>query len=117
MNQKSKDPKSPIIDLSSLEYFKPFEGLQAKLFHTETQTFSFWEIKKDAILPEHQHINEQVSIVTKGTLALTINGETTHMKPGMVAHIPPNTVHSAIALTDVEVTDVFLPIRDDFPKN
>ncbi len=109
--------KSPIIDLSSLEYFKPFEGLQAKLVHTETQTISFWEIKKGAILPKHQHINEQVSIVTKGTLTFTIDGVTTNMKPGMVALIPPNTDHSAIALTDVEVTDVFFPIREDFPKS
>ena len=108
--------KNPIIDLSELEYFNPFEGLKAKLFHTDEQTFSFWEIEKDAILPEHKHINDQVSIVTKGILALTIDGVTTNMKPGMVAHIPSNAIHSAVALTDVEVTDVFLPIREDFPK-
>lgn len=108
--------KSPIIDLSSLEYFNPFDGLKAKLIHTDTQTFSFWKIKKGAVLPRHRHINEQVSIVTKGRLAFTIDDITTNMEPGMVAVIPPNTDHSAVALTDVEVTDVFYPIRDDFPK-
>ncbi len=116
MAHNTNTPQSPIVDLSSLEYFAPFKGMKAKLFHTDTQTISFWEIEKDAVLPEHQHINEQVSIVTKGTLALTIDGVTTHMKPGMVALIPPNTDHSAVALTDVEVTDVFYPIRADFPK-
>jgi len=115
MNTKTNQ-KGPIIDLSSLEYFAPFEGLKAKLFHTATQTFSFWEIEKDAVLPEHKHINDQVSIVTKGILALTIDGITTHMKPGVVAHIPSNTLHSAVAITDVEVTDGFLPIREDFPQ-
>ncbi len=117
MEQKSNMDKSPIIELSSLEYFESFDGLKARLIHTNAQTFSFWEIKKDSALPEHRHINEQVSIVTKGILALTIDGKTTNMKPGMVALIPPNADHSGIALTDVEVTDVFYPVREDFPRN
>jgi len=117
MNTKSTNSESPIINLDSLEYFSPFDGLKSKLIHTETQTFSFWEIEKDAVLPCHQHINEQVSIVTNGILELTIGNETFIMEKGMVALIPPNTDHHAIALTDVEVTDVFYPIREDFPKN
>ena len=116
MSSNSGTTNDHIIDLTKLEYFQPFEGLKAKLFHSETQTISFWGIDKDAVLPEHKHINEQVSFVTKGVLALTIDGVTTEMKPGMVAHIPPNVLHSAVAITDVEVTDVFYPIRDDFPK-
>lgn len=116
MQKDSNANNGPIINLEDLEYFSPFEGLKAKLFHTDTQTFAFWEIEKNAVLPNHQHVNAQVSIVTKGILALTIDGKTTELGPGMVADIPPNTDHSAVAITDVEVTDVFLPIRDDFPK-
>lgn len=116
MENKDRSTTSPIVHLDSLEYFNPFEGLKAKLIHTTTQTFSFWEIEKDATLPRHQHINEQVSIVTKGILEFTIGEETTLMKPGMVAVIPPNVPHHAKAITDVEVTDVFYPIRADFPQ-
>lgn len=116
MESKTAISNSPVIYLDSLEYFSPFEGLKSKLIHTETQTFSFWEIEKDAELPRHQHVNEQVSIVTKGTLELTIGDETFQMTSGMVAVIPPNTDHQAKAITDVEVTDVFYPIREDFPK-
>lgn len=107
---------SHIIHLDTLDYFNPFEGLKAKLVHTDTQTISFWEIEKDALLPRHQHINEQVSIVTKGKLEFTIGDTTTIMEPGMVVVIPPNVPHHAKALTDVEVTDIFYPIRADFPK-
>lgn len=116
METKSSNKKGPIIELSSLGYFAPFEGLKAKLVHTKTQTYAFWEIKKGAVLPKHRHIHEQVSMVTKGILELTINGNTTEMKPGMVAVIPSDVEHSAVALTDVEVTDVFSPVREDFPK-
>ena len=116
MTDTQQNPEHKIVALDALEYFHAFEGLKAKLIHTETQTYSFWEIDKGAILPEHSHVNEQVSIITKGELEFTIGGKTTVMKPGMVAVIPPHVVHSAVARTNVEVTDVFLPIREDFPK-
>ena len=116
MIKEGQNTLSPVIELDSLEYFAPFPGLKAKLVHSENMTVSLWEIEKDAILPSHQHINEQVSIVTKGILDFTIDGKTTRMEKGMVAVIPANVEHSAIAVTDVEVTDVFYPIRADFPK-
>lgn len=112
----SKTSNSTIVLLDDLAYFAPFDGLKAKLIHTDTQTISFWEIEKDAVLPRHKHINEQISIVTKGVLKFTIGDETTLMEPGMVAVIPPNVEHEAIAITDVEVTDIFYPIRADFPQ-
>jgi hypothetical protein len=34
----------------------------------------------------------------------------------MVAMILSNTNHSAKAITNVELTDVFTPIREDFPQ-
>ena len=102
------------IELKDIEYFSPIKGLKAKLVHTSNLTYAFWEIDADAVLPEHQHPHEQVSIITKGELELTIDKDTQILNPGMVAIIPSNTNHSARALTDVEVTDVFYPVREDF---
>jgi quercetin dioxygenase-like cupin family protein len=102
------------IELNNLDYFIPLKGLKAKLVHTNNQTYAFWKIEKNTILPEHQHPNEQVSIVTKGELELTIGNVTQIMKQGMVAVIPSNTDHSAKAITDVEITDIFYPVREDF---
>lgn len=103
------------IHFENLDWFAPFDGLKAKLVHSENQTCAFWVIDKDAVLPEHQHPHEQVSIVTKGKLQLTVGGQSQVVEPGMVVVIPSNTDHSAVALTDVEVTDVFYPVREDFP--
>ena len=105
------------ITLDDLDYFNPLKGLKAKLVHTETQTFAFWEIDKDTVLPEHQHPHEQVSFVTEGELELTINNVTKIVSKGMFAHIPPNTNHSARALSNVKLTDVFTPVREDFRKD
>ncbi len=101
------------ILLEKLGYIKPFDGLKAKLVHTDHQTCAFWEIDEGAILPRHQHVHEQITIVTKGELELTIADETKVMREGMVAVIPSNTDHEARAITYVEVTDVFYPVRED----
>ena len=105
-----------IIKLSDLTYLAPSKGVQAKCVHTNNQTFAFWEIDKNTALPGHQHPHEQVTIVTKGELEITIGKVTQIMKQGMVAVIPSNTEHAARAITDVELTDVFYPVREDFKK-
>ena len=105
-----------IIKLSDLTYLAPSKGVRAKCVHTNNQTFAFWEIDKNTALPGHQHPHEQVTIVTKGELEITIGKVTQIMKQGMVAVIHSNTEHAARAITDVELTDVFYPVREDFKK-
>ena len=105
-----------ILDSRKTSYFEPIKGLKAKVVHSKNQTYAFWEIEQGTLLPEHQHVHQQVSIVTKGELELTIDGKMTLMKKGMVALIPSNTNHSAKAVTKVELTDIFTPIREDFPN-
>lgn len=100
--------------LEELKYFNPLKGLKGKIAHTETQTFAFWELDKGTVLPEHQHPHSQVSIVTKGALELTIENKTKIVRKGMFVYIPPNTNHSALAISRVELTDIFTPIREDF---
>lgn len=102
------------ISLKELEYFKPLEGLKAKVVHTDTQTFAFWEIDKGTVLPEHQHPHEQISFVTQGELELRVDNESQIISKGMFVHIPPNSKHSARAISHVELTDVFTPVREDF---
>ena len=48
----------------------------------------------------HSHPNEQFAIVLSGTCRMTIGGETGTITPGDIAHIPPDTVHSAEILGD-----------------
>jgi len=43
----------------------------------------------------HTHDTDNVGIITKGALLLTINGETTHYAVGDWYHVPAQTEHSA----------------------
>ena len=104
------------IELKNIEQIEPLNGFKVRFVHSEKMTLAFWEITANSILPEHSHVHEQVSMVTKGEFELTIEGETKILKPGMVAIIPSNARHSAKAITDCEVTDAFYPIREDYKK-
>ncbi len=103
--------KVQISDIPSKEILP---GFIARFVHTENNTVGFVEITAGSELPEHAHFHTQTTQVTEGELQLTINGETAIYKPGMIAVIPSNIPHSAKALTDCKVTDIFSPTREDY---
>jgi quercetin dioxygenase-like cupin family protein len=59
-------------------------------------------------------MHEQTTQVTEGKLEMTIDGVTQILEPDMITLIPSNVIHSARALTDCKVTDIFFPVREDY---
>jgi quercetin dioxygenase-like cupin family protein len=102
------------INVEFLDAHEMIPGFNAKFVHSESMTISYWEIKKGSTLPEHAHPHEQISQVMEGLFELTIAGTSQIMKPGMVAIIPSNIIHSGKALTDSKVMDIFCPVRKDY---
>jgi len=101
-------------DLKQLNLHEIVKGFKGRFVHSKNMTVSFWQIEKGAILPKHSHPEEQISIVTKGELELTISGETRIVNSGKVVVIPSNVLHSGKAVTYCEVTDIFSPVREDY---
>ena len=52
--------------------------------------------------PTHKHAWEEIYVVTKGLLDVTVNGETVRLGPGGFAHVPVNTPHSYHTVEDAE---------------
>lgn len=104
----------PFLTLDEIEEKEPIPGFRGQFVHSENMTFAHWDIKADAVLPEHSHRHEQVTNIIEGKLKLTINGETEILGPGSVALIPPDAIHSGRAITHCRVIDVFYPIREDY---
>jgi quercetin dioxygenase-like cupin family protein len=52
--------------------------------------------------PTHKHAWEEIYVVTKGVLDVTVNGDTTRLGPGGFAHVPANTPHSYHTVEDAE---------------
>ena len=71
-------------------------------------------LRKGALVPLHQHENEQISYMLEGALKFVIDGREVIVKAGEVLCIPPNMPHSAEALEDTLDLDIFYPPRADW---
>ncbi len=71
-------------------------------------------LERDGIVPEHQHMNDQVGYVVFGQLELTVGGQARTLNPGDSYAIPGGILHSGRALIDTLVIDVFSPPRNDY---
>jgi quercetin dioxygenase-like cupin family protein len=69
---------------------------------------------KGAVVPPHKHVSEQITMVVSGALKFTIGSEDIIVNAGEVLVIPPNVVHSALALEDTDDIDSFSPLREDW---
>jgi quercetin dioxygenase-like cupin family protein len=52
--------------------------------------------------PTHRHAWEEIYVVTKGLLDVTVDGKTVRLGPGGFAHVPANTPHSYHTVEDAE---------------
>lgn len=104
----------PFVNLGNISAREIVPGFTARFVHSENMTFSYWQVKEGAVLPEHSHPHEQVANLIAGKFEMTVAGETRTIEPGMVAVIPSEAKHSGRALTDCYILDVFYPIREDY---
>lgn len=102
------------IHLSDVQGKQIVEGYNGKFLHSANMTLVYWDIKKDAPLPEHSHVHEQVVNMLEGEFELVVDGVPHHLKPGDVFIVPSNARHSGKAITDCRILDVFYPIREDY---
>ena len=102
------------INLSNIPSKEIMPGYHGKLVHTETMSLVFWYVEKDAVVPEHHHVHEQIMHVIDGEFEFTVNGETKIYTPGDIVPIASNEPHSGRALTPCKLMDVFSPAREDF---
>ncbi|MBE5996409.1 MAG: cupin domain-containing protein [Lachnospiraceae bacterium] len=62
---------------------------------------------------EHAHPHEQLTILFSGSVDYSVDGVVHHMTAGDTLYVPSNAMHTAIALEDCRIMDVFTPVRMD----
>ena len=90
------------------------EKLARKVISGEKITMAQIFLAKDAVVPLHQHENEQFSSVLTGALRFELEGMEMVLRAGEVLLIPSNVPHRVVALEDSMALDVFSPIRTDW---
>jgi len=85
-----------------------------QVIHGETMTLARFEVRKGAVLPEHSHVNEQISTFERGRGRFVLGGREVIVSAGESLRIAPNVPHSIECLEDSVVMEVFSPPREDW---
>lgn len=96
---------------------KVSEVLDRRLITGESMMLTHVYLKKGAIVPQHNHPNEQISYILEGALRFWIGedeSEVIDVLAGEVLHIPSLVKHKAEALEDTIDVDIFSPPRKDW---
>lgn len=84
------------------------------LVHGDRTLMGQFNIAKGSMVPNHSHPHEQTGIMISGKLQFIVDGETMDVKAGDSWCLPGGIEHSAEALEDTVVIEVFSPVREDY---
>ncbi len=97
-----------------VEQLNPAIGRQ--MLHTDRITVARIYLTAGALVPRHQHENEQVANLVSGRARFVVGDEEAVVGAGDSVTIPPNVPHEVEALEDSLVIDVFAPVREDWVR-
>ena len=102
------------IDTAELEVLNKRPGWRGRLFHSQHNTFIWWDFDQGAGIHCHQHEQEEVWHVIEGELDVTVAETTRRCGPGSVAIVPPNTPHAVAVVKAGRAIVVDYPLRHGF---
>src|SRR5262245_13513422 len=103
--------------VGQLDLKRIFDGVNGRVIRGEELTLAVVELDPDAIVPEHQHANEQLGLVLEGTVRFTLGDETKELGPGGIWRIPSGVPHSLVTgAGGAVVIDIFAPPRLDWDE-
>ena len=97
-----------------IEQLSPTIGRQ--MLHTATMTVARIVLRDGALVPRHEHPNEQIATVLEGRLRFVVGDEERIVSAGESVPIAANVSHEVEALADSVVLDVFSPVREDWRR-
>ena len=103
------------VNWSAVPVERPAEGIERQMVVGNNLMLCRFRFAAHLVTPEHSHPHEQMSIVVKGRVRFFIEGEERVANPGDVLHFPSDCWHGATMMDEeVELIDIFSPIREDF---
>lgn len=101
-------------DRATLPTITPISGVDMSVLVGSAMMLGVVTLAPGAVVPMHEHPNEQIGYVLEGAITLTIGGETRDLSPGASYLIPGNTPHEGSSAEGCVVLDVFSPPRADY---
>ena len=106
---------TPFNQLHEIAPQRIWPGLIARALHGAEATLAQIELEPGVDVPEHAHVNEQIGILTGGSLTFRIGDEEQDLRPGATWIIPAHTPHSVRSGPDgATLIELFAPPRADW---
>ena len=91
------------------------KGIQRRMVVGERLMICRLQFDPNVVTAVHRHPHEQMTLVERGRVRFTIEGQERVAAAGDVLHFPPNVDHGATMLDEeVVLVDIFTPIREEF---
>ena len=102
------------FDANRLKRRTILPGIKMGSVHLKHLMLTHFTFEAGSAVPDHAHLNEQITLIISGELEFTLNGETRIVRAGEGATVPSNTTHRVRAITDVVAVDCWHPVREDY---
>jgi len=91
------------------------DGIERQMVYGENVMVCRLTLAPNVVTAVHSHPHEQITMVERGRVRFSINGQEREAGPGDVLHFAPGIPHGATMLDEeVVLIDIFSPIREDF---
>lgn len=107
--------EASVVKWNQLPIDRPMAQIERRRVIGTNMMVSRVELTKGFTVPTHQHANEQIAMVMSGRLKFGLGAEGSVARrevvvsAGELVHLPPDVPHSAEALEDSVVLDLFSP--------
>jgi len=114
-----KTPESVVAfqhrDWSSIPVEQIADGIERQMIWGERLMICRLKLQPRVVTALHAHPHEQMTIVERGKVQFTIDGQQRTAVAGDVLHFPSHIQHGATMLDEeVVLIDIFTPVRDEF---
>ena len=102
-------------ELSTMPVKQIWDNVIARVVQSELITMAIVELAPNSVVPAHQHVNEQLGFVIRGTVQFTVDGETRERGPGDTWRILADVPHEVtVGPEGAVVAEVYSPVREDW---
>jgi quercetin dioxygenase-like cupin family protein len=102
-------------DWSSIPVERIADGIERQLIYGDRLMVCRLRFAPHVVTAVHSHAHEQMTLVERGSVRFTVDGQERIARAGDVLHFPSHVQHGATMLDEeVVLVDIFSPIREDF---
>ncbi|MGE5358543.1 MAG: cupin domain-containing protein [Bacteroidales bacterium] len=115
MNRPGSNPRGAHRSWAEVPVQLVAEGIERQMVWGEQLMVCRLRFAPGVVTPVHTHPHEQVTLVERGRVRFTVDGQDRVAVAGDVLHFPSNLSHGATMLDEeVVLVDIFTPLREDF---